>query len=392
MRGVSRTTFLVSTASTLNDTANNMVAPVLPLFLTNVLGASPAIVGLIEGIAGAVSSILTLASGIWSDRVQRHAPFVVGGYLLSTVSRTLMFVAFSWWFVLLLRGLDRFGRSIRSAARDAMIAGSVPQHLQGRNFGFYNSADHLGAMVGPLLTSVVLLLFPEQLRMVFIAAIIPSLLTLFLLLKLRDKTTTEQRPRRPISFSQFRKLPQPFFLLMLVMTIFGLANSSDSFLILRAEQIGTPTPLIPLAVSLVSLVAMLVAYPAGILADRIGFANTTALGIACYALTYLGFAHVHHAPVMIWPLFLLYGGTGAIAGAMKPLVMSSVPKDRRSTASGLMALSGGLAVLLGNVIAGILWSWYGPTATFMLGFGLAMTALYVLLLIQKQITPPQRPS
>lgn len=392
IKGVSKATFVVSIASTLNDSANNMVLPIIPLFLVATLGASPTTIGLIEGIAGVISSLFTLFPGIWSDRINRRTPFVVGGYWVSTFSRTMMFLAFSWWFILALRVLDRFGRSMRSSARDAMISESVPSQLLGRNFGFYNAADNLGGLIGPLLAASVLFLFPNQFRLVFIIAVVPSILAVFFLFNLRDNVNVGKLPQRAISLAHFREMPKPFYLILLVITLFGLANSSDSFLVLRAEQVGIPTAMIPLCIALASCTAMLVAYPAGILADRIGSLKMAALGFGCYALTYLGFAFVHLMPsIFIWLFFLFYGGGGVIAGAFKPLIMNIVPKERRATASGLMVAFGGIAILIGNIVAGNLWSLYNSTATFLFGACLATIALVTLLLIQKQIVTPAKP-
>ncbi len=391
VQGVSRTTFLVSISSTLNDSANHMVSPVLPLFLTNVLGASPIVIGIIEGVTGAVSSLFTLLPSVWSDRIGRRAPFVVGGYLMSAVARTLMFLAFSWWFVLVLRILDRFGRSIRSAARDALISDSVPEKLMGRNFGFYNSADNFGALIGPLMAAGLLLLFNEQIRLVFAFAIIPSVLTIFLLLRIKDKPALTPIPIKKFSFADYRELPRPFYIVMLVGILFALGNSSDSFLVLRAQQLGIPMAMIPIALALVSLTAVVVAYPAGILADRIGSAKTVAIGFTCYIITYLGFAFVHLiGSSAIWPLFIIYGGIGVISGALKPLTMSSVPKERRATASGIMVASSGIALLVGNLMAGAMWSLYGSTATFLLGAAFTAIALIVLLIANKHISTQKR--
>ncbi|AWR86808.1 MFS transporter [Meiothermus taiwanensis] len=381
VHGVSRTTFIVGVSSTLNDTANHMVHPIVPIFLTNVLGASPIVVGIIEGAAGVVSSLFTLLAGVWSDRTGRRAPFVVGGYLLSAVSRTLMFVAFSWWFVLVLRILDRFGRAVRSAARDALIADSVPKNLLGRNFGFYNSADNLGSLVGPLIASGLLVLFNEEIRLVFAFAIIPSLLTVFLLLRIKDKPASAPIPVKKISFAHYRELPRPFYFVLLVNILFALGNSSDAFIILRAQQLGVPVAMIPIAGALVSLVAFAVAYPAGILVDRIGPAKNVTMALVFYIITYLGFAYVHLiGTIAIWPLLLIYGGVGVIAGAFKTLIMSSVPKDRRATAIGIIVTFSGIAALVGNLLAGAMWSLYGSTATFLLGAAFTAVALVVLLL------------
>ncbi len=385
--GISKTTYSVSVASALNDTAGQMVLPVLPLFLSLTLGASPLAIGAIEGVAGAISNAFTLLVGVMSDKSGKRASFVFTGYGVSAMARVFLFLAFNWWFVLVLRVIDRFGRAVRSASRDAMISESVPNNLMARNFGFYNSADNLGAFVGPIIASVVLFFFPNDFRKVFLFAVPPSIVALLVLSRLKSKNILpEDHARKLIGFKNYQNLPTEFYTMMFVNIFFSLGNSSDSFIVLRAQQLGLPNHFLPLIASIVALAAALCAYPSGLLTEKIGAKQTVLIGFACYILTYVGLAFLKHIGVgRLWPILVVYGGMGVISGAIKPLTMGLVNKSLRGTASGIMLATTGFASLLGNLLAGYAWAMISPDATFFLGAGFVALAGVLLVTHSRRI-------
>lgn len=369
---VTRTTWLVSIASFINDLSNEMVVPLVPVFLTGTLGATAAVVGLIEGVAGALGSLLRVIPGILSDRSGRRVPYVFWGYAISLFSRLGIAMAGHWWHVFLARSSDRLGKAVRHGAREALIADSTPEEDLGRNFGFYNSMDTLGALLAPLLASAVLFAFEGNIRVLFLLSIVPGVFALLALRLLKEPVKHSEFKRPDLSLRGFRNLPTGFYIFLGIIMVFGLAHSSDAFLILRSQQLGLRTELIPLAYGLVAVMGALFSYPVGILADKIGYRLILSISFVLHALVYLGFALAHHVGVIsVWPLFFLYGTVALGASASKPLLMTLIPREYRGTAVGLIGTLGGLVGLASSSIAGILWTVVGPTAPFALSTALA---------------------
>ncbi|MHB8707371.1 MAG: MFS transporter [Desulfuromonadales bacterium] len=380
LRGISGNVLVLGVVSLLTDVSSEMIYPLLPLFLTGVLGAGPAFLGAIEGIAESTAALLKLASGYVSDQVPRRKPLVVAGYGLSALARPLIAIAASPGFVLGVRFCDRIGKGIRTSPRDALIADSVEPELRGRAYGFHRSMDHAGALIGPLLAAGLLAWFTLDLRTVFWLAAIPGLLAvLFLVVGIREL------PRQPSPAPAAGKTGQTFLprgqlrTYLLILLLFTLGNSSDAFLLLRASELGVAPALLPLLWAFFHLVKMLSVFPFGALSDRIGRRGVIVAGWGVYAAAYLGFAMATNE-LHIWLLFAGYGlFYGLTEGAEKALVADLAPATERGAAFGWFNAAIGLGALPASLLFGALWQWSGPLTAF--GFGAALAAVAALLLL-----------
>lgn len=373
----------LSIVSLLNDAASEMIYPLLPLFLVGTLGATPTLLGLIEGVAESTSSLLKLASGWLSDRVRRRRPLILAGYGIATVARPLIAVATMPVHVLAIRFSDRIGKGLRSAPRDALLAASVPATHHGRAFGVHRAADHTGAVLGPLIATALLLVIADV-RMVFALAALPGLIALLILVLRVTEAPPHPAPAsllhspEPDAGSVTRSRPLAWFLAALL--LFTLGNATDAFLLLRAADLGVPTAAIPLlwAVHHVSKAAWSV--PGGALADRVGARPAIAAGWLVYAVTYAGFGLASSAGAA-WLLFLLYGlFHGLTEGPEKALVAALAPAERRGAAFGAYHFTIGIAALPASVAFGLVWQHFDAAAAFLLGAGLALLATTLLLL------------
>lgn len=378
-RVISGNVLWAGVVSALTDVASEMIAPVLPLFLTTVLRAPVTAVGLIEGVAESTASVLRAFAGWHSDRAGRRKPLVVAGYSLSNLTKPLLATAGSWTQVLLIRFADRVGKGVRGAPRDALIAYSVAAERRGLAFGFHRAMDTLGAVVGPLVTFAMLASLHGSYRAVFWAATIPGVLAIAIAaLALRDVARPADAEQRPAL--ALRGLGGGFLALTAVVTLFALGNSSDAFLILRARNLGMEPAVIPLAYFAFNAVYAALATPAGWLSDRIGRRVPLVGGYAIFALVYLGFALAREA----WAagaLFVAYGAYPALTeGVQRALVVDLVPVGLRATALGTFATSTGLALLPASVIAGVLWDRVGPAAPFFYGAATAAAAAVLLVI------------
>ncbi len=347
-----------------------MIYPLLPAFLTGVLGVGAVALGALEGFAEAVASLLKVLSGRWSDKfAKRKAPTLLG-YTVSGLARPFIGVAAAFWQVLSLRLLDRVGKGIRSAPRDALIADLVPPEMRGRAYGFTRALDHLGAVIGPLLAAGILLLAPGNLRLVFGLAAIPivgALLVLIFFVKepavVVKKATLTKGPLRPV-----------FWQYLACVFLFTLGNSSDAFLLLRAQELGVSLALIPILWSAFHVVKSATSTPGGRLSDRWGRRRTLLLGWGWYALVYAGFAYAG-TPLHVWGLFLIYGVYyGLTEGVERAFVADLVGDANRGYAFGWFHLTVGLAALPASLIFGALYQAYGAHVAFLTGAGLAVLA------------------
>ena len=367
--------------SLLTDFSSEMIYPLLPLFLTRVLGAGPAFVGLIEGIAESTASFLKLASGWVSDRWRRRKGLVLGGYALSSCARPLVGAATAPWHVLAVRFVDRVGKGVRTSPRDALLADSTdPDHL-GRAFGFQRAMDHLGAAIGPLVASGLLYGLGWDLRAVFWAAAVPALLSILVL----GAGVTEVPPRarntagapEPARRAAFL-LPPPFRRYLLLVVLFTLGNSSDAFLLLRAQEVGVGAAALPVLWTAFHVVKSVTSTPLGGLSDRWGRRRVIRLGWFLYAVVYAGLAA---APgrLALWGLVLAYGVYyGLTEGVERALVADLVPSEARSTAYGWFHTAVGLAALPASLLAGALWQALGSAWAFGSGAALALVAAALL--------------
>lgn len=367
----------LSVVSLLNDAASEMIYPLLPLFLTGVLGAGPAFLGVIEGVAEAASSLLKLASGVIADRFGRRRKLVAWGYGIAAVGRPLIAVAAAAWQVLAIRFADRVGKGLRTAPRDALLAESVPPELRGTAFGIHRAADHAGAVVGPLLASALLLLWPGDLRRVFALALVPGLITLAVVLwKVREPPRPAAQPgaeRAPL-LPAITALGPVFPRYLGVVVLFALGNSSDAFLLLRARDLGVAVALIPLLWAALHVSKMAWSIIGGRLSDRVGPRAAIVAGWVVYALVYAGFAAAH-AEWHAWALFVVYGlFFGLTEAPEKALVASLAPAALRGSAFGWYHAAVGVAALFASILFGLVWKAYGGPTAFLMGAAIALVA------------------
>ena len=368
---------LLGVASLLNDIASEMIFPLMPQFLLTVLGGNRFHLGIIEGVADSVSSLLKLGAGAWSDRAGQRKKLVVVGYLLAAVARPLIGIVTAPWQLFTARIADRIGKGIRTSPRDALIADSTEPTMRGRAFGFHRAMDHLGAATGPVLASLFLLVWPDQLRRLFLLTLVPGLAVACLLVfGLREKPVEvaagERLRLRSDSFDGGFKL----YLISLV--IFTLGNSSDAFLLVRAGELGVPTAYLPLLWCFFHIVKSSGNWLAGRWVDQLGPRPLIFLGWLFYAFVYVAFGLANQA-WQIWVLFLAYGVFFALTEpAEKKLVTMLVGAERKGLAFGWFHFAIGIAALPSSVIFGWLYQQFGPRVAF--GWGAALAGLAAMLL------------
>lgn len=366
------------------DVSSEMVYPLNPIFLTQVLRAPAWTVGLIEGVAESVASILKLFSGWLSDRTGRRKPFTVAGYALSAVSKPLIAIAGAWAWVLGARFLDRTGKGLRTAPRDALITENCAPAQRGRAFGFHRSMDTLGAVIGPLLGYAFLLRYPDQLRSLYLLAFIPGALGVLVLgLFVRERKKAREAEKRAPVFS-FKQISPEYRRYLLIVALFSFGNSSDAFLLLRAQGMGVEVRHMLLLYALFNVVEAVLGYWAGGLSDRVGRRPLVAAGYFVFALVYFGFA-IFHSAVAAWILFPIYGLHYTLTqGTQRALAADLAHPDRRGAEIGAFHMVVGLAALPASVFAGWLYSRVSPSSPFFLGSFTAAAAGVLLLLSRTQ--------
>lgn len=357
--------------------AQDMIQPILPLFYTSVLGLNKEFIGLIEGALTTVVSLMKIGAGYLSDALGVRKAIVFAGYALSALGRFALSFAGSGSVVFGLRLTDGVGKGLKDAPRDALVAGSAGNRKLGFAFGVQRTLDTLGSVAGPLITFWLLRMWvnhPDKYREVFlVAGVIAAVPLLIIGIWVRERRAPISKQRISISV-----LKGPFARFLAVMLLFTLGNSSDAFLILRAQDVGVTGTLIPIVIAGFNLVSALTAIPAGKLSDRIGRRNVIAYGWVVYALTYLGFA-LASAPWMIYGFYALYGLFYALTeGSAKAMVAELVPEASRGTAYGLYNAAVGVMALPASLLAGVLWSRVSPSAPFAFGAVLAVLALIAL--------------
>jgi MFS family permease len=395
-RGLPRNVFALSLVSLFNDVSSEIIYPLLPLFLTLTLGASPAVVGIIEGISESVAGILKLFAGYFSDRLGKRKFLVVIGYVLTSFTRPLLAFTNNWYQVLAIRLSDRVGKGLRGVPRDAMIADSVTPETRGLAFGLNRGMDHAGAVVGPLIGSLSLWLVAENLvkptandyRQIFILASIPAILAVFVVIFFvrEAKRETHERHASKVKLS-LAGFDSNFKRFLFIVALFTLSNSSDAFLLLRAQESGITVTSIPLLWALLHVVKVVTSFIGGDLSDRLGRKALIVSGWMIYAFVYAGFAFVSSA-WMAWALFLIYGiYFGLAEGTEKALVADLVKPEQRGTAYGLYNLAFSITVLPASLLLGGLWQLYGVKAAFLTGAFLGLSAVLLLIVVVK--TNPQ---
>ena len=366
------------------DMASEMIYPLIPLFLVQTLGASPALLGIIDGVAEGVGSGLRWFAGAWSDRAGKRKPFVLTGYSISAVSKPIMGAAavFGWPLFMAGRCSDRVGKSLRTGARDALIADNTTLEQRGAAFGLHRAMDTAGAVCGPLLGWAILYILPTiNLGWIFVIAIVPGLASVAVVAAaVPEKSAARSHGHSPRIFQKF---PSAFWVLLVIMGIFALANSSDTFLLLRSHELGLSTRQVILAFTLYNFVYALCAMPAGSLSDRVGRRPVIAAGWFVFASVYAGFG-LASREWLTWLLLAGYGAYQSMAeGVGKALISDIVPSQQRAGAIGLIYTVAGFGQLVGSVAVGATWGRMVPGTSLRMPFAIdaALAAVAGLLLL-----------
>lgn len=389
-RRLPRNVVAISLVSLLNDASSEIIYPFLPLFLAITLGASPAIIGTIEGAAESISSLLKLFAGYFSDKKGKRKALVVTGYTIASIVRPLLGFATNWYQVLAIRLTDRVGKGIRSAPRDAMIADAAAVEERGLAFGFHRAMDHAGAVLGPLIGFAILFFVAgnrnnptaRDYTVLFLLASIPALAAVFVVaFVVRESPgirVIDNAKMEPLHLS-LRGFDSNFKRFLAILALFTLSNSSDAFLLLRARDAGVSVATIPLLWAALHGTKVLSSLIGGHMSDRLGRKTLIASGWLLYAAVYLGFAFVTSTGIA-WALFLVYGVYFGLAeGAEKALVADLVRPNQRGTAFGLYNLAFGITVLPASLLMGFLWSWRGAQTAFIVSAVIGVLAALLLL-------------
>lgn len=380
-RRISPTVVVLGIVSLLTDVSSEGIYPLIPIFLTNVLHAQVAAVGLIEGIAESTASILRIFSGWLSDKFGDRKWITVIGYGLSSISKPLFAISQSWPQVLSIRFADRVGKGIRSAPRDALIADVTPPESRGLSFGFHRAMDTVGAVTGPLLAFWLLRSLHLGFRPIFWLSAIPAVLAVVILIAFVRSDKPIGQPKQALPRIRFNVFSRQFKMFLLVVTLFSLGNSSDVFLILRARNVGISTENILLIYVLFNSVSALMCTHAGDLSDRLGRRNVLLAGFLVFAGVYAGFAVVRN-PSAVWGLFAVYGAYAALtAGVQKAFATDLVCASMRGTGLGAYQTLTGVALLPASLIAGFLWDKVSPSAPFYYGAGMALISAFLLIVL-----------
>ena len=376
-----RNVIALGAVSFLTDVSSEMIYPLLPVFLTAVLGADASFIGAIEGAAETTAALLKLASGWWSDRVRKRKPLVVLGYGIASVMRPLVAIAQTATQVLFIRVFDRVGKGIRNAPRDALISESVDPSIRGRAFGYHRAMDNAGGILGPLIAFAVLTWHFAAIRTVFWLAAIPAALSLVVLVAFVRDVPRAAAPPASGALDLTQALGSRFWRVLGVIFLFTLGNSTDAFLLLRANQLGVPVALAPILWAALHVVKTASNIPGGSLSDRIGRRPTLIAGWLLYAAVYFGFARAT-AMWEAWALFAAYGVFfGLTEGSERALVADMVPPERRGTAFGWYNLAIGLGALPASLLFGLVWDRAGAPVAFAMGAGLALAAAVGMVLV-----------
>jgi MFS family permease len=372
---------ILGIASFLTDVSTEMVYPLLPLYLTSArIGATPVIVGLIEGFAESTASLVRVFSGAWSDHIRQRKPIAILGYASSTVGKFFLYVSLSWQIVFLGRFADRFGKGIRTAPRDALIADSSDAKKRGAAFGLHRALDTAGATLGVILAYFLFVSRRDGFNDIFLLSLIPAALGVVALFFVREKIkprrlagTDAQEPWWRNVGPRWRSLDRRLKIFLVIVFVFALGNSSNAFLLLRANDLKFDDATVILMYLVYNAVYAVGAYPLGRLSDRIGRKTLLVMGYLTYGIVYIGFAVA--SPLQLWGLFATYGVYVALTeGVEKALVSDIAPEDLRATLIGLHATFVGVGLLPASVLAGFLWNMFGAPAPFYFGGAMGLLA------------------
>lgn len=391
--GITKPVFVVSVVSFLNDIASDMVYPIVPIFLTTVLGAPVAVMGLIEGIAESTSSFLRVASGVASDKMEKRKPFIIMGYIFSATSKLFYAAAIAWPMVMAGKFIDRLGKGTRTSARDAFIAEHTEDKHKGRAFGFHRSMDTMGAAVGPLIGVFLLSYFQNDFKTVFLVSLVPTIFALFLLFFfVRDDKPKLSEIKIKLPFKEIlKKLPKPLLIFLVVNCIFAIGNSSDAFIILRANDllkgdgILEATKVSMILYAIFSLSYALFSIPAGIISDKIGQKRVILFGFIIFAVVYMMFGFSHNSS-LLWLLFPIYGMYMALTdGVGKAYIANIIGHEHLGSAYGIYQFAIGFCAFFSSLIAGVLWQKVGVAAPFVFGGVMAILAALIFMFYKKEL-------
>ncbi len=381
---ISRQVVILGLVSLFTDIASEMLYPVAPIFLTVTLGASMAVVGIIEGLAEVTAGFLKGYFGMLSDRIQKRSIFVTIGYSLSALVKPLPGIFPGAAAVAGSRVLDRVGKGIRTAPRDALLASNSDGNT-GAVFGFHRAMDTLGAALGPLLALILLYFYPGDYILVYLVAFVPSVLAVGATLFVKDKFLEGKQEPKGNYVDFWRKAPKPYRTLLIIFTIFSFVNSSDVFLILKTQKASHSETLAMIGYIFYNLVYAGASYPAGKIADKIGKKNVFTGGLALFSLVYFGFAFLSSIP-LIFLLFTLYGLYAASTeGVVKAWVSDLVPDNQRGSAIGLFTMMSSFAVMAGSAATGFLWDSFGSQVPFLMSGIVAMLIAGYLVLSRREM-------
>lgn len=364
-KGISKQVVVLGLVSLFTDFASEMLYPITPLFLTATLGASMTIVGLIEGVAEITAGFLKGYFGALSDKLGRRSIFVVVGYGLSGAVKSIPGIIATVPSIVTARIIDRIGKGIRTAPRDALLAAEAKGNT-GAVFGFHRGMDTLGAVAGPLAALTLLYFLPKQYQTIYLIALIPSLLAFVFTLSVKEKKTSVKVPSRKLYSKFWKGAPVEYKKLLAAIVLFSLINSSDVFLILKSKTVSGSDTISILGYVFYNLIYALCSYPIGLLADKFGKRKMFSFGLIIFSVVYLGFALVQSSYI-VWMLFALYGiYASATEGVSKAWVSDLIPAELRGTAIGLLTMLSSFAVMLGSFLTGILWDQFGSQVPFLL--------------------------
>jgi MFS family permease len=376
---------LIGLVSFFVDISTEMVYPIIPLYLTGTFGATPAIVGLVEGIAESLASLLKVLGGYLSDRYKKKKRIAFIGYSTSLLYKIALVLSASWWGILAARVIDRLGKGIRTSPRDLLVAESSDKNKLGSSFGLHKALDMAGSAIGILLAYVFLRTTTGtgQYKTLFMVSMIPSFIGLAILLKVKEKGTASKKKDMGNLIEGFRNLDSRLKLFLVTAFVFTLGNSSNAFLLLRARDAGYDSATVVLLYFVYNVVSSLLALPLGKLSDKVGRRKLLVAGYLVFGAVYTGFA-VATSKYVVALLFALYGVyTAMTAGVERALVSELAPSDLKGTTLGLHSTLVGIGLLPASVFAGLLWDGIGPSAPFFFGGSLAVISAIALFFILK---------
>ncbi len=385
---LSKNIVFLSIVSFLNDISSEMVYPIVPIFLTSVLGVPTTVIGLVEGLADASSKILMSITGFVSDSTHKRKLFVTLGYGFSALSHLTMALSTSWPLVLFSRVLNRSGKGLRTSARDALITESTEKENRGLSFGIHRTMDGLGGVLGPLLSIWLLYLFAQNYKLIFLLAFIPAILGAIIVYIFVKDNATKNGDDLSMRF-EWKKTSPAFKIFLVISFIFAMGNSSDAFLILRSQNLGMSVSLTIFAYVVYNLVSSLFSVPAGVLSDRIGPKKVIFSGFLIFSTVYFLFG-IAKSDQIVWLLFPMYGVfMGLTEGVSKSYISKLVPHEISGSAFGVYQTVMGVATLIASGIAGWLWSSFSPSMPFYFGSIMAIIAASLFLGLSKKLNITQ---